>query len=181
MKKNDKEEEKEEEKEENEKEENKEKEQNEEINKNKEKENKEKDNNNNNKIIIIIIIIIITEKIEGQIYSLTDQLASARSVNDKFKIFNELNTKSPKSIRECQTQILESIEIELREKLLNEYENDSTSQMNKMKGILNVSGKTFWYQFNRKVNVYKKRIEDIFGENGESSNKGKKIIIDLLF
>ena len=53
--------------------------------------------------------------------------------------------------------------------------------MNKMKGILNVSGKTFWYQFNRKVNVYKKRIEDIFGENGESSNKGKKIIIDLLF
>ena len=86
---------KEEEKEENEKDENKEKDQNEEINKNKEKENKEKDNNNNNKIIIIIIIII-TEKIEGQIYSLTDQLASARSVNDKFKIFNKLNTKSPK-------------------------------------------------------------------------------------
>ena len=86
---------KEEEKEENEKDENKEKDQNEEINKNKEKENKEKDNNNNNKIIIIIIIII-TEKIDGQIYSLTDQLASARSVNDKFKIFNKLNTKSPK-------------------------------------------------------------------------------------
>ena len=68
------------------------------------------------------------------------------------------------AIQECQTQILESIEIKLRETLLGEYEKDSASQMNKLKGIPNVSGKTIWYQINRKANVDKKRIEVILGE-----------------
>ena len=83
------------------------------------------------------------------------------------------------AIQEYQTQILESIEknlLELRDKLLNEYENDSASQMSKIKGIPDVSGKTIWYhQFNRKANVYKKRNEVILGENRESSNNGKKL------
>ncbi len=47
--------------------------------------------------------------------------------------------------------------------------------MNKIKGIPYVSGKTIWYQFNRKANVYKKRNEVILGENRESSNNGKKL------
>jgi dynein heavy chain 1 len=90
------------------------------------------------------------------------------------------------AIQEYQTQILESIEknlLELRDKLLNEYENDSASQMSKIKGIPDVSGKTIWYhQFNRKANVYKKRIEVILGENWESLNNGKKLkeIIDFI-
>ena len=134
----------------------------------------------------------VTEKIEGQISnSLSDQLASAQSVNDKFKIFNKFSKlmkrqRVQNAIQEYQTQILESIEknlLELRDKLLNEYENDSASQMSKIKGIPDVSGKTIWYhQFNRKANVYKKRIEVILGENWESLNNGKKLkeIIDFI-
>ena len=109
-------------------------------------------------------------------------------INLKF-LLNFLNyekTKSPKYYSRISNQILVSIEknlLELREKLLNEYENDSASQMSKIKGIPDVSGKTIWYhQFNRKANVYKKRIEVILGENWESLNNGKKLkeIIDFI-
>ena len=134
----------------------------------------------------------VTEKIESQISnSLSDQLASAETVNDKFKIFNKFSKlmKRPRvqnAIQEYQTQIIESIEknlVDLRDKLLSGYENDSASLMSKIKGIPDVSGKTIWYhQFNRKANVYKKRIEVILGENWESSNNGKKLkeIIDFI-
>ena len=99
-------------------------------------------------------------------------------INLKYLInfLNYEKTKSPKYYSRISNQILVSIErnlLELREKLLNEYENDSASQINR---------KIIWYQFNRKANVYKKRIEDILGENRESLNNGKKLkeIIDFI-
>ena len=72
-------------------------------------------------------------------------MASAQSLNDK-----------------CQTQIPTSTEknlLELREKLLNEYENDSASQINKKKEFLMFLGKLFGINLREKLIFIKKELK----------------------
>ena len=61
-------------------------------------------------------------------------------------------------------------------KLFDGYSTNTASQITKIKGIPNTSGIVIWYkQFERKANLYKKKIEIILGNGWEKLNDGKKI------
>ena len=85
-------------------------------------------------------------------------------INLKYLInfLNYEKTKSPKYYSRISNQILVSIErnlLELREKLLNEYENDSASQINKKKEFLMFLGKLFGINLREKLIFIKKELK----------------------
>ena len=126
-----------------------------------------------------------TEALESQISSsLKDQLTQAQSSAEQYKIFKRLQQLSQKQrihlgIQEYQSTLVNEIKTnlsDLLDTLLEGYQSNSASQMSKIKGIPEVSGKIIWLkQFERKAQAYKKKAEIILGENWENMNDGKKI------
>ena len=126
-----------------------------------------------------------TEEIEIQISStLKDQLAQAQGSAEQYKIFKRFQQLSQKQrihlgIQEYQTTLVNEIIknlSDLLDTLLEGYQSNSASQMSKIKGIPEVSGKLIWLkQFERKAKAFKKKAAIILGDNWENVNDGKKI------
>ena len=105
-----------------------------------------------------------TEKIEGQISSsLKEQLAQTQSSAEQYKIFKRFQQLSQKQrnhlgIQEYQTSLVEEIKknlSDLLDTLLEGYNSNTASQMSKIKGIPDVSGKIIWLkQFEKKAEMY---------------------------
>ena len=126
-----------------------------------------------------------TEKIEGQISSsLKEQLAQTQSSAEQYKIFKRFQQLSQKQrnhlgIQEYQTSLVEEIKknlTDLYDTLLEGYTSNTASQMSKIKGIPDVSGKIIWLkQFEKKAEMYRNKAAIILGDNWENVNDGKKI------
>ena len=127
----------------------------------------------------------VTEKIESQISnSLSDQLASAQNPNEQFRIFEKFKKlirreRVQNAIQEYQTELVNSIIkslSDLKDKLLAGYFSNTASQMSRIKGIPDVSGRLIWLnQFKRKALMYKKKIGIVLGDSWELLNDGKKV------
>ena len=126
-----------------------------------------------------------TESIENQISnSLKDQLAKAENSTEQYKIVKRFQKISQKQrihlgIQEYQTSLINEIKKNLSnllDTLLAGYQSNTASQMSKIKGIPNVSGKIIWLkQFEKKAEAYKNKAAIILGDNWENINDGKKI------
>ena len=126
-----------------------------------------------------------TENIENQIsIALKDQLAQAQNSTEQYKIFKRFQQLSQKQrihlgIQEYQTTLVNEIIknlADLYDTLLKGYNSNTASQMSKIKGIPDVSGKIIWLkQFEKKAKAYKNKAQIILGENWENVNDGKKI------
>ena len=131
-----------------------------------------------------------TEAIENKISNkLKDQLEKAQTSAEQYKIFKRFQQLSQKQrihlgIQEYQTSLVNEIRSNLTEllnTLLEGYPANTASQMSKIKGIPDVSGKIIWLkQFERKAKMYQKKAAIILGDNWENINDGKEIknIID---
>ena len=65
---------------------------------------------------------------------------------------------------------------DLLDTLLEGYNSNTASQMSKIKGIPDVSGKIIWLkQFKKKAEMYRNKAAIILGDNWENVNDGKKI------
>ena len=125
------------------------------------------------------------EEIENKISNyLKQQLAKAQNSSEQYKIFKRFQQLSQKQrihlgLQEYQNAFVEEIKNQLTEllnTLLAGYENNTASQMSKIKRIPEISGNYIWLsQFERKAKVLKNKIEIILGENWENLNDGKKI------
>jgi dynein heavy chain 1 len=82
-------------------------------------------------------------------------------------------------IQEYQTSLVEEIKknlSDLLDTLLEGYNSNTASQMSKIKGIPDVSGKIIWLkQFEKKAEMYRNKAAIILGDNWENVNDGKKI------
>ena len=126
-----------------------------------------------------------TENIENQISNtLKEQLAQAQSSSEQYKIFKRFQQLSQKQrihlgIQEYQTSLVNEIIknlSDLLDTLLEGYQSNTASQMSKIKGIPDVSGKIIWLkQFEKKAEAYKKKAAIILGDNWKNVNDGKKI------
>ena len=126
-----------------------------------------------------------TESIENQIsYSLKEQLAKAESSTEQYKIFRRFQQLSQKQrihlgIQEYQTSLVNEIKknlSDLYDTLLEGYQSNTASQMSKIKGIPETSGRIIWLkQFEKKANAYKQKAHIILGDNWENTSDGKKI------
>ena len=124
-------------------------------------------------------------KYESQIsYSLKKQLAKAESSTEQYKIFRRFQQLSQKQriylgIQEYQTSLVNEIKknlSDLYDTLLEGYQSNTVSQMSKIKGIPETSGRIIWLkQFEKKANEYKQKAAIILGDNWENVNDGKKI------
>ena len=126
-----------------------------------------------------------TESIENKISKqLKDQLEKAQSSTEQYKIFKRFQQLSQKQrihlgIQEYQTSLVNEIKknlSDLLDTLLEGYQSNTASQMSKIKGIPEVSGKIIWLkQFEKKAKMYQTKAEVILGENWENVNDGKQI------
>ena len=127
----------------------------------------------------------IIEKIEGQISSsLTEQLASAQNVNEKFRIFEKFKIiiKRPRiqtSIQDYQRVLIQSVTNDLnnlKEKYNAGYENSSAARLCSIRGIAPIAGEIIWNnQFQEQANLYRYKIANVLGDAWESTEEGKKL------
>ncbi len=133
-----------------------------------------------------------TEKIENQISTfITDKLGSATNPNEQLKIFEKFNKlitrpRVQQNIQDYKNSIVNSIISNLKavkDKILTGFENNPNSQLSKIRGIPEVSGKIIWLkQFQRKLDCYLDQLKLVLGEDIESHQEGRyaKEVIDKI-
>ena len=119
------------------------------------------------------------ENIENKINNtLENKLAQAKTYSEQYKIFKNfhlyLNNKNHLYLYRYQdtlvVQIIQNLSY-LLSTLINGYKSNTASQMTKIKGIPEVSGKIIWLkQFPKKANAYKKKVEVILGNDWEKEH-----------
>jgi dynein heavy chain 1 len=127
----------------------------------------------------------VVEKIEGQISSsLSEQLASAQNIIEKFRIFEKFKIiiKRPRiqaSIQDYQRALIRNVSEDLnilKEKFNSGYENSSAAKLCSIRGIPPISGEIIWNnQFLAQAESYKNKIASVLGDTWESTEEGKKI------
>ena len=127
----------------------------------------------------------VVEKIEGQISSsLSEQLASAQNIIEKFRIFEKFKIiiKRPRiqaSIQDYQRALIRNVSEDLnilKEKFNSGYENSSAAKLCSIRGIPPISGEIIWNnQFLAQAESYKNKIASVLGDTWESTEEGKKL------
>ena len=127
----------------------------------------------------------VVEKIEGQISSsLSEQLASAQNIIEKFRIFEKFKIiiKRPRiqaSIQDYQRALIRNVSEDLnilKEKFNSGYENSSAAKLCSIRGIPPISGEIIWNnQFLAQAESYKNKIGSVLGDTWESTEEGKKL------
>ena len=127
----------------------------------------------------------IVGKIEGQISSsLSEQLVSAKNINDKFRIFEKFKiiikrTRIQASIQDYQRSLIRNVSEDLnilKEKYNSGYQNSSAAKLCSIRGIPPIAGELIWNnQFLAKAEEYKKKIANVLGDTWESSEEGEKL------
>ena len=116
----------------------------------------------------------VVEKIEGQISSsLSEQLASAQNIIEKFRIFEKFKIiiKRPRiqaSIQDYQRALIRNVSEDLnilKEKFNSGYENSSAAKLCSIRGIPPISGEIIWNnQFLAQAESYKNKIASVLGD-----------------
>lgn len=121
---------------------------------------------------------------------LRDQLGTAKSANEMFRIFSRYNVlfvrpRIKGAIREYQTQLIQRVKDDIetlhenfKEKSIH-YPQSKTAMMGKVRDIPPTSGLIIWTkQIERQLLVYMKRVGDILGEGWENHLEGQKLSLD---
>jgi len=121
---------------------------------------------------------------------LRDQLGTAKSANEMFRIFSRYNVlfvrpRIKGAIREYQTQLIQRVKEDIE--TLHEsfklksahYHQSKTAIMGKVRDIPPTAGLIIWTkQIERQLLVYMKRVGDILGEGWENHLEGQKLSQD---
>jgi dynein heavy chain 1 len=121
---------------------------------------------------------------------LRDQLGTAKSANEMFRIFSRYNVlfvrpRIKGAIREYQTQLIQRVKDDIE--TLHEsfkvksahYHQSKTAIMGKVRDIPPTAGLIIWTkQIERQLLVYMKRVGDILGEGWENHLEGQKLSQD---
>lgn len=131
------------------------------------------------------------DKVESCITSrLRDQLGTAKSANEMFRIFSRYNVlfvrpRIKGAIREYQTQLIQRVKDDIETLHENfkiksaSYHQSKTATMGKVRDIPPKSGLIIWTkQIERQLLVYMKRVGDILGEGWENHLEGQKLSQD---
>lgn len=121
---------------------------------------------------------------------LRDQLGTAKSANEMFRIFSRYNVlfvrpRIKGAIREYQTQLIQRVKDDIetlhesfKVKSAN-YHQSKTAVMGRVRDIPPTSGLIIWTkQIERQLLVYMKRVGDILGEGWENHLEGQKLSQD---
>jgi len=121
---------------------------------------------------------------------LRDQLGTAKSANEMFRIFSRYNVlfvrpRIKGAIREYQTQLIQRVKDDIETLHENfkvksiQYHQSKTAMMGKVHDIPPTSGLIIWTkQIERQLLVYMKRVGDILGEGWENHLEGQKLSQD---
>ena len=121
---------------------------------------------------------------------LRDQLGTAKSANEMFRIFSRYNVlfvrpRIKGAIREYQTQLIQRVKDDIE--TLHEsfkvksahYHQSKTAVMGRVRDIPPTAGLIIWTkQIERQLLVYMKRVGDILGEGWENHLEGQKLSQD---
>lgn len=121
---------------------------------------------------------------------LRDQLGTAKSANEMFRIFSRYNVlfvrpRIKGAIREYQTQLIQRVKDDIETLHENfkiksaSYHQSKTAMMGRVRDIPPKSGLIIWTkQIERQLLVYMKRVGDILGEGWENHLEGQKLSQD---
>lgn len=121
---------------------------------------------------------------------LRDQLGTAKSANEMFRIFSRYNVlfvrpRIKGAIREYQTQLIQRVKDDIETLHENfkiksvHYQQSKTAMMGKVRDIPPTSGLIIWTkQIERQLQVYMKRVGDILGEDWKNHLEGQKLAQD---
>lgn len=121
---------------------------------------------------------------------LRDQLGTAKSANEMFRIFSRYNVlfvrpRIKGAIREYQTQLIQRVKDDIETLHENfkiksvHYHQSKTALMGRVRDIPPTSGLIIWTkQIERQLLVYMKRVGDILGEGWENHLEGQKLSQD---
>lgn len=121
---------------------------------------------------------------------LRDQLGTAKSANEMFRIFSRYNVlfvrpRIKGAIREYQTQLIQRVKDDIETLHENfkvksiQYHQSKTAMMGRVRDIPPTSGLIIWTkQIERQLLVYMKRVGDILGEGWENHLEGQKLSQD---
>lgn len=121
---------------------------------------------------------------------LRDQLGTAKSANEMFRIFSRYNAlfvrpRIKGAIREYQTQLIQRVKDDIETLHENfkvksiHYHQSETARMCKVRDIPPTAGLIIWTkQIERQLSVYMKRVGDILGEGWEEHLEGQKLSQD---
>lgn len=121
---------------------------------------------------------------------LRDQLGTAKSANEMFRIFSRYNVlfvrpRIKGAIREYQTQLIQRVKDDIETLHDNfkiksaHYHQSKTAVMGRVRDIPPTAGLIIWTkQIERQLLVYMKRVGDILGEGWENHLEGQKLSQD---
>ncbi|KAG9509180.1 Dynein heavy chain, cytoplasmic, partial [Fragariocoptes setiger] len=121
---------------------------------------------------------------------LRDQLGTAKSANEMFRIFSRYNALFVRphirgAIREYQTQLIQRVKDDIEALHENfkvksiDYQKSKAALMGKVRDIPPTSGSIIWTkQIERQLKVYMDRVGDILGKGWENHLEGQKLSQD---
>lgn len=126
--------------------------------------------------------------VEQRIISkLRDQLGTAQSANEMFRIFARFNALFVRpsikgAIREYQQTLITSVQVDiqrLQEKFKKQYEKSMSALLSDVRDLPPVSGEIIWArQIDRQLSEYLKRVEDVLGKGWKEQRGGKELYND---
>lgn len=131
------------------------------------------------------------DRVESNITSqLRDQLGTAKSAQEMFRIFSRYNVLFVRprirgAITEYQTQLIQQVKIDIETLHENykvkskDYYKSKTAMMSRVRDIPKTSGLIIWTrQIDRQLQVYMKRVGDILGKGSEKHLEFEKLSED---
>jgi dynein heavy chain 1, cytosolic len=126
-----------------------------------------------------------TSRVENSIIArLRDRLATAKTANEKFRVFSKFNAllvrpKVRGAISEYQTQLLDNVKDDiasLHERFKQQFSNSETSLMFHLRDLPPVAGSIIWVrQIERQLDSYLRRVEAVLGEDWTLHADGQKL------
>ncbi|TKA59707.1 Dynein heavy chain, cytoplasmic, partial [Cryomyces minteri] len=126
-----------------------------------------------------------TSRVENSIIArLRDRLATARTANEKFRVFSKFNAlfirpKIRGAISEYQTELIENVKdavSSLHERFKQQYGNSEAHAMALLRDLPPVSGAIIWArQIERQLDIYMKKVEDVLGNEWTLHTEGQKL------
>ncbi|KAJ3124711.1 hypothetical protein HK098_000907 [Nowakowskiella sp. JEL0407] len=127
-------------------------------------------------------------RVENQIIqTLRGKLGACKTANEMFRSFSKFNSlfvrpKIRGAIHEYQSQLIESVKLDIK-KLVSKfgegYAQSNTNSMSALRDLPPVSAQIVWVrQLDRQLDLYMKRVEDVLGSGWQTYTDGQKLQIE---
>lgn len=127
-----------------------------------------------------------TSRVENSIIArLRDRLATAKTANEKFRVFSKFNAlfvrpKIRSAITKYQSDLIKSVKddiVALQNRFLLQYGHAEAHAMAQLRDLPSVAGAIIWArQIEKQLDGYMKKVEAVLGQDWALHNEGEKLL-----